>query len=121
MRYRKASRAEPVSDEADHEGRAMTLTGRQIRQLRSLAHHLDPVVTIGKGGVSDATAEQAVAALEAHELIKCAVLDNSGLDARSAAEDLAGRVDAEIVQVIGRKFSLYRESSRTDIEKIELA
>ena len=64
--------------------------------------------------------EQTVAYLEKHELVKCSVLDGSSLSAREAAEELAERCHAEVVQVIGRKFSLYRESSRKDIEKIKL-
>ena len=78
----------------------MALTGAQVKQLRSMAHHL--------------------AYLEKHELVKCSVLDGSSLSAREAAEELAERCHAEVVQVIGRKFSLYRESSRKDIEKIKL-
>lgn len=98
----------------------MALKGRQIRQLRSLAHHLDPVVIIGKSDVNEGTVEQADMALEAHELIKCSVLDSSSLDVREAAEALAERCHAEVVQVIGRKFSLYRETSREGVDKIEL-
>lgn len=98
----------------------MTLVGRQIRQLRSLAHHLEPVITVGKQGVGPAVVDQANASLEAHELIKCSVLDNSGLSVRDAADELAERTNSEVVQVIGRRFSLYRESSRDDIEKIKL-
>ncbi len=98
----------------------MALSGRQIRQLRSLAHHLNPVVIIGKSDVNDGVVEQANESLEAHELIKCSVLDGSALTAREAADDLAERCHAEVVQVIGRKFSIYRESKRDDIEKIKL-
>ena len=98
----------------------MVLTGKQVRQLRSLAHHLNPVIIIGKADVTDGTVEQANEALEAHELIKCSVLDTASMDAREAARELAGRCHAEIVQVIGRKFSIYRETSRDDVEKIEL-
>ena len=97
----------------------MALTGKNIRQLRSLAHHLNPTI-IGKGDVNDGTVEQANAALEAHELIKCSVLDTSSLDVREAANELAERCGAEVVQVIGRKFSIYRETSRDDVEKIKL-
>ncbi len=99
----------------------MALTGRQIRQLRSLAHHLEPVITVGKAGVAPAVVDQANAALEAHELIKCSALENSGLSAREAADQLSERTHSEVVQVIGRRFSLYRETSRDDVEKIELA
>lgn len=98
----------------------MALTGKNIRQLRSLAHHLNPVIIIGKGDINDGTVEQANAALEAHELIKCSVLDTSSLDVRAAANELAERCQAEVVQVIGRKFSIYRETSRDDVEKIKL-
>lgn len=98
----------------------MALTGRQVRQLRSLAHHLDPAVMIGKGDISDGIIAQASDSLEAHELIKCSVLDSSMLTAREAADDLAQALGAEVVQVIGRRFSLYRASSRKDIEHIKL-
>lgn len=99
----------------------MALSGKQVRQLRSLAHHLNPVVFIGKADVTEAVAKQADEALEAHELIKCGVQDGSDLSAREAAEALAELTGSEVVQVIGHRFSLYRESSRTDIEKIRLA
>ncbi len=99
----------------------MALTGRQIRQLRSLAHHLNPVIIIGKADVNDGTVEQANESLEAHELVKCSVLDTSSLTAREAADELAARCHAEVVQVIGRKFSIYRETSRDDVQKIKLA
>ena len=98
----------------------MALVGRQIRQLRSLAHHLDPVVIIGKGDINSGTIEQADECLEAHELIKCSVLDTSTLTVREAADELAQACGAEVVQVIGRKFSLYRETHRTDVKKIKL-
>ena len=86
----------------------MALTGAQVKQLRSMAHHLNPAIIIGKSDVNEGTVEQTVAYLEKHELVKCSVLDGSSLSAREAAEEL------------GRKFSLYRESSRKDIEKIKL-
>ena len=98
----------------------MALTGRQIRQLRSLAHQLEPGITVGKQGVDPAVVDQANAALEAHELIKCSALENSGLSAREAADQLAELTRSEVVQVIGRRFSLYRETSREGVEKIQL-
>ena len=96
----------------------MALTGAQVKQLRSMAHHLNPAIIIGKSDVNEGTVEQTAAYLEKHELVKCSVLDGSSLSAREAAEELAERCHADVVQVIGRKFSLYRESSRKDIEKI---
>ena len=94
----------------------MSLSGKQIRQLRSMANTLKPLLIIGKG-----VAVQAGEALEAHELVKCSVLEGCDVPAQSVAFELAERLEAEVVQVIGRKFTLYRESSREDIEKIVLA
>lgn len=98
----------------------MALTGKQIRTLRALAHHLDPVVFVGKADVTEAVAKQADQALEAHELIKCGVQDGSELTTREAAEALAEATTSEIVQVIGHRFALYRESHKKDIEHIKL-
>lgn len=98
----------------------MALTGKQVRQLRSLAHHLNPIIHIGKSDITDAIVKETEAALENRELIKCAVQDGSDLETREAADMLAERTNADVVQVIGHRFSLYRESSRDDIEKIKL-
>lgn len=98
----------------------MALSGKQIRKLRALAHHLSPVINIGKADINDGLVRQTEDALEAHELIKCSVQDGSGLSASEAAHELAERTNAEVVQVIGHRFSLYRESSREDFEHIEL-
>ena len=98
----------------------MALTGKQVRQLRSLAHHLNPIIHIGKSDITDALVKETEAALENRELIKCAVQDGSDLETREAADMLAERTNADVVQAIGHRFSLYRESSRDDIEKIKL-
>lgn len=98
----------------------MALTGKQIRTLRALAHHLNPVVFVGKADVTEAVAKQADQALEAHELIKCGVQDGSELTTREAAEALAEATTSEVVQVIGHRFALYRESHKKDIEHIKL-
>lgn len=99
----------------------MTLTGKQIRQLRSMANGLKATLIIGKDGVNSGAVKQANDSLEAHELIKCSVLDGACMDTADAARQLADSVEAELVQVIGHKFVLYRASTREDIEKIELA
>lgn len=98
----------------------MALTGKQVRQLRALAHNLNPVVLIGKADITDALVDQTKQALEAHELIKVGLQDGSMLSCKEAAYELAERSDSEVVQVIGHRFALYRKSSRKDIEHIEL-
>ena len=56
----------------------------------------------------------------ANELVKCSVQGTSGMDTREAAIALARPTHAEVVQVIGHKFVLYRTSQREDIEHIQL-
>ena len=87
------------------------MTSKQRAYLRSLAHSLDTIFQVGKGGIGDNMCEQISNALEARELIKLRVLENCDYSAREAAEIIAEEVGAEVVQVIGTKFVLYRESS----------
>ncbi len=98
----------------------MSLKGNQVRQLRARAHNLEPVLLIGKNGVTDAVVQQANESLEAHELIKCSTQTNSPLATMDTGEELAKRLQAALVQVIGRRFVLYRKTSRNDVKKIEL-
>ena len=96
----------------------MELTSKQRAQLRSLANSLDTILQIGKDGIGENLIKQADDALEARELIKGRVLDNNiDYDARAAAEELAQATRSEVVQVIGSKFVLYRESHSKPKEK----
>lgn len=86
------------------------LTSKQRAQLRSLAHPLKPILQIGKEGVTDEVVRSAHEALSNRELIKVKVLEAAPMDVRAGADELAARVEgAEVVQVIGRTFVLYRE------------
>lgn len=96
----------------------MVLTGKQKRYLRSLAHHLDPIFQVGKGGLNDHMIRSIQEALEARELIKVSVLNNSLEEARDIAPELAERSGAELVQVIGKTIVLYKESKEN--KSIEL-
>ncbi len=86
----------------------MELTSKQRAQLRGLANSIDTILHIGKDGLGDNLIAQADTALEARELVKGKVLENSLLSAREGAEALAKATRAEVVQVIGTKFVLYR-------------
>ena len=88
----------------------MDLTSKQRAPLRGLANGIDPILHVGKDGLGENLIKQADDALEARELIKGKVLENSMLTAREAAEDLAKATRSEVVQVIGTKFVLYRPS-----------
>ena len=92
----------------------MELTSKQRAQLRGLANSLEPIVHIGKEGISDSLVKQADEALEARELIKCKVLENAMLTAKEACQEMSVRTRSEAVQVIGSKFVLYRQSHNKD-------
>ena len=95
----------------------MDLTSKQRAQLRSMANDLDTIVHIGKDGIGPNLTRQSEDALEARELIKGRVLENSPLSPREGAEELARATRSQVVQVIGTKFVLYRETHGRPKEK----
>ena len=98
------------------------MTTKQRAALRSMANTLDPVLHIGKEGISDNLVKQAWDALEARELIKVSVQRGAPMDAREACAALCERVHAEPVLVIGARFVIYRKArkdSKIDFEKLE--
>ncbi len=94
------------------------ITSKQRAYLRSLAQSLDTIFQIGKGGISEETCLQISNALEARELIKARVLDNSGYTAKEAASEIAEAVGADVVACVGSRFVLYKESENK--KRIEL-
>ncbi len=94
------------------------LTGKQRAYLRGLSQNLDTIFQIGKGGITEEICLQLSNALEARELIKARVLENSGYTAREAAEEIAGEIGCDVVSCVGTKFVLYRRSENKP--KIEL-
>ncbi|MDT3424905.1 RNA-binding protein [Paenibacillus forsythiae] len=96
----------------------MMLTGKQKRYLRSLAHHLDPVFQVGKGGVNEHLIRHIEEAIEKRELMKVSVLNNCVEDPKEIGGELAEQSGSELVQVIGKTIILYKESR--DNKMIEL-
>ena len=90
------------------------LTSKQRAQLRGLANSIDTILHVGKDGIGDNLVKQADDALEARELIKGKVLENSLLSSREAAEALAEATRSQVIQVIGTKFVLYRPTHKKD-------
>lgn len=84
------------------------LTGKQKRHLRALGHNLKPLIQIGKKEVEEALINEANAALDHHELIKVKLLENCMLDKHEASEIMAQACGAEIAQILGKTFLLYR-------------
>ena len=95
-----------------------TLTGKQKSFLRSMGMTMDPIVNIGKEGVTPTVVIAAQEAIKKRELIKVRVLQNCFEEPRDAIETLADRSNANLVQVIGRNGLLFRRNF--DKPKIEL-
>lgn len=83
-----------------------------------MAHHLNPIFQVGKGGVNDHLIRHINEAIEVRELIKVSILNNNMDDRNEVAQQLADGAEAELVQVIGKTIVLYKESR--DHKTIEL-
>lgn len=97
------------------------LTSKQRSYLRGLASQYETIFQIGKGGISDNLIQQVQDALKKRELIKLRVLDNSMLTSREAAEQLAEATKADIVQVIGSRFVLFRRNAQDPVIDLKSA
>ena len=95
------------------------MTTKQRAKLRSMGTTMEPVLHIGKDGISENLCKQAWDALEARELIKVTVQKNAPIDAREACSELCERVHAEPVQVIGSRFVIYRQARENSKIKLE--
>ena len=91
------------------------LTSKQRAFLRGLANEYEVILTVGKGGVIDTVIAQAQGALKARELIKGQTLETTPVTAREAADEIARECSAEVVQVIGRKFILYKRNNEKPV------
>ncbi|MBR5468537.1 MAG: YhbY family RNA-binding protein [Firmicutes bacterium] len=92
------------------------LTSKQRAYLRGLANGIDPIFHVGKGGVTPEFTDSVEKALDARELVKINVLDNNLLGPREVAQTIAERTHADVVQVIGNRFVLYKAAKKPVIE-----
>ena len=95
------------------------ITPKQRAELKALANSLEPAFQVGKGGVNDAQTAQIDDYLRVHELVKIKVLDNSLYTAKEAAAEIAGRINAEVVQVIGSKAILYKRNEKEPVIRLK--
>lgn len=93
----------------------LMITGKQRSYLRSLANSIEPIFQVGKGGINENMVKQFNEALEARELIKVSVLKNSVDDTRDICNEAADLTGSEVVQIIGSKFVLYKESKENKV------
>jgi len=92
----------------------MSLSSKDRASLRAEAHHLTAVVHIGHHGITPAIHQSLDDALRTKELVKIQFTKTADVDLKVAAGDLAKVVDADVVQVIGRTVTLYRENSELE-------
>ena len=96
----------------------LTMTSKQRAYLKGLAMTMDPIFQFGKNSLTPENTKAIAEALEARELIKINVLQNCADDPKEIAQIVAERTHSQVVQVIGKKIVLYKESK--DNKKIEL-
>ena len=96
------------------------MTSKQRAYLKSLAMTMEPIFQIGKSSLTPELTAAVAEALEARELIKINILKNCMDDGNQLAAMLAERTHAEVVQVIGKKIVLYRETKDEKKRKIVL-
>jgi len=97
------------------------ITTKQRAYLRSLANPLEPILQVGKGGIVPNLVAQVKDALAAREIIKLSVLETSPVNAREAAVSLADSARADIVQVIGNRFTLYKRNEQKPVIELPKA
>ena len=90
------------------------LTSKERADLRATAHHLRPIFSIGKDGISDEFIKGVDSAIEQRELVKINILQNCDIDPKEAAETLRRGTRSEVVQVIGKKITLYRKTHKKE-------
>ncbi len=95
----------------------MTITSKERAELRAEAHHLTALVHVGQHGLTRAIITSLDDALRTHELVKVQLGKQVDLSAREAAEQLAKAVRADVVQVIGKTTTLYRENPKLEKKK----
>lgn len=94
------------------------LNSRQRAQLRAMANDMETIFQIGKLGINENTIKQVKDALEARELIKLRILENCPTSVRETADSLALSTESDVVQVIGTRFILYKESKNNKTIKL---
>lgn len=94
------------------------LNSRQRAQLRGMANDMETILQVGKSGINNNTVKQVADALEARELIKLRILETCPTTVRETADTLAKLTASDVVQVIGSRFILYKESNNNKTIKL---
>ena len=96
------------------------LTSKQRSKLRGIASTYETIFQVGKNGIQDTLIAQVNDALRVRELIKLRVLDNSPYTAREAADEIAKKTGADVVQVVGSRFVLFKRNPKEPVIEIDI-
>ncbi len=88
------------------------ISSKQRSYLRSLANNIEAVIQVGKGGVTPELTKSVDEVLEKRELVKLSILNNCMEEPKEVADILSGRTRSEVIQVIGKKIVLFRQSKK---------
>lgn len=88
------------------------ITSKQRAKLRGMANNSDPIVYIGKNGITNELIDSLRRALVARELVKCEILDNVPVNSKEAAANVSEILGCDIVQVIGKRFIVYKKNAK---------
>lgn len=94
------------------------ITTKDRAKLRGIAQNLDPIVIIGKGGITDGVLDSIRAVIEKRELIKIRLLPNSGIESREACDEVCEKLNADGVQCIGNVFVIYKKSKKKGVQHV---
>lgn len=95
------------------------LKGSDRQYLRSLAHSLEPVVFVGKQGLTDSLVNAVIEALDSHELVKIKFNDRKG-EKKEIAAEIAQRTDGHVVGMVGNVATLYRQHPEEEKRRVRL-
>jgi RNA-binding protein len=98
----------------------MKLTSKQRAFLKKKAHHLDPMVRIGKDGLTENVVRSLEEVISSRELVKVKILQNAEIDKREVAYELALKSGCELVDIIGKTLVYYKENKEKPSISIEL-
>ncbi|MDH5710275.1 MAG: ribosome assembly RNA-binding protein YhbY [Gammaproteobacteria bacterium] len=90
----------------------MSLLKSQIKYLRSLAHNIKPIVTIGQNGITDNVIAELEGALNFHELVKIKLANDERNDRKEMIRLLCEKTSAEVVQTIGKTATFFRRNNK---------
>lgn len=97
------------------------LTGKQRSYLKGLANGLNPVIQMGKEGVTPAFIEQVAETIKKRELVKISILETCDVEVKEAARMVAERTRSEFVQAIGRRFVIYKRNNENPVIELPKA